>query len=297
MREHGGYDPVRYEAVSRVGRVVTAAEVPEVLAATHEHITNFAVGFVKIEGEEDDAVPAGSGTLVTAGGRHAILTADHVLEALPSSGEFGLVLPIARAEPLLNRYRLDAANVQRVRVAKASYDRNGPDLGLLVLGSPEVSKLGATKAFYNLNNRRDRMLSAPPAIELGGRFLVGMTAEWTSDLAPERGFTRVKAFRGLCGAGLLASERKTDTHDYLHFEAKYNELYEGPQSYQGFSGGGLWQIRMKEEDGKPKLSEVLLSGAAFYESEIVSDIRTIYCHGRRSVYEFAVNALAGTTAS
>lgn len=278
-------------------RVVTADEVPEVLAATHEHIANFAVGFVKIEGQEDDAVPAGSGTLVTADGRHAILTADHVLDALPNSGEFGLVLPIAGTEPRLHRFRLDAANVQKVRVAKASYDRNGPDLGLLVLGSPEVSGLVATKAFYNLNNRRNRMLSTPPAIEMGGWFLVGMAAERTSDLAPERGFTRVKAFRGLCGAGVVASERKTDTHDYLHFEAKYSGLYEGPQSYKGFSGGGLWQIRMKEDDGKLKLGEVLLSGVAFYESEIVGDIRTIYCHGRRSIYEFAVDALAGTTAS
>src|SRR6266550_6574503 len=72
---------VAKEAVSNVERVITAAEVPEVLAATHEHTANFAVGFVKIEGQEDDALSAGSGTLITSGGRYAILTADHVLEA------------------------------------------------------------------------------------------------------------------------------------------------------------------------------------------------------------------------
>ena len=277
-------------------RVVTAAEVPELLAATHEHTANFAVGFVKIQGQEDDAIPAGSGTFVTASGRHAILTADHVLEALPSKGEFGLVLPNPDTQARLHRYRLAASNVHKVTVGKASHDSNGPDLGLLILGSPDVAKLSASRIFYNLGSRRDKMLSDPPPIELGGWFLVGMAAEWTSDLPPERGFTRVKAFRGLCGAGVVASERKTDTHDYLHYEAKYDAAYEGPQSYQGFSGGGLWQIRMKEQNGKPIISETLLSGVAFYQSKIVGDLRTIYCHGRRSVYEFAFQALADAAA-
>ena len=278
-------------------RVVTAAEVPELLAATHEHTSNFVVAFVKIKGQEDDAVLAGSGTLVTAAGRYGILTADHVLEVLPSNGEFGLVLPNSGTLPRLHRYRLEASNTQKLRVAKASHDRNGPDLGLLILGNPDVSKLSVSKVFYNLGTRRDKMLSDPPPIELGGWFLVGMAAEWTSELPLERGFTRVKEFRGLCGAGVVATERKTNTYDYLHYEAKYNAAYEGPQSFQGFSGGGLWQIRMKEQDGKPIITETLLSGVAFYESEMVGDIRTIYCHGRRSIYEFAYQALAGTAAS
>ena len=136
--------------------MVTAAEVPELLAATHEHTANFAVGFVKIEGQEDDAVPAGSGTFVTAAGRHAILTADHVLEALPSKGEFGLVLPNPDTRPRLHRYRLAASNVRKVTVGKASHDCNGPDLGLLVLGNPDIEKLGASKVFYNLASRRDK---------------------------------------------------------------------------------------------------------------------------------------------
>lgn len=278
-------------------RVVTADEVPEILAATSERIAHFAVGFVKIVGQEDDAVPAGSGTLITAAGRHAILTADHALDALPRTGEFGLVLPISGTEPRLHRYRLDTAKVQKISIARASYDRNGPDLGLLVLGSPDVTKLETTKTFYNLSNRRERMLTGPRSIQMGGWFLVGMAAEWTSDLPPERGFTRVKGFRGLCGAGVVSSEYSAGAYDYLNFEAKYSELYQGPDSYQGFSGGGLWQIELRERDGKPDLGDVLLSGVAFYESEIVGDIRTIYCHGRRSVYEHAWDALANATAS
>lgn len=272
-------------------RTLTKQEVPQVLAATNERIENFAVGFVKIEGQEDDVLPAGSGTLVTAAGRYAILTADHVLDALPRNGEFGLVFPMAGIEPQLHRYRLDAEKVQKICVARASYDQDGPDLGLLVLGDPDVIRLKTMKTFYNLTSRRERMLSAPPLIGAGGWFLVGIAAEWTSDLPPERGFTRVKAFRGLCGAGVVTSEHEAGDYDYLHFEAKYDGLYEGPESYQGFSGGGLWQIQLKERDGKLELSDVLLSGVAFYQSEVVSDIRTIYCHGRRSVYDHVWNAM------
>lgn len=49
-------------------RVVTVAEAHELFSATHDYTANFAVAFVKIVGDEDDALPAGSGTLVTAGG-------------------------------------------------------------------------------------------------------------------------------------------------------------------------------------------------------------------------------------
>jgi hypothetical protein len=275
-------------------RTITLDEGKELFPEIHEYVTNFAVGFVRIEGDENDATPAGSGTLVKAEGRYGILTADHVLKALPSSGKSGLVFPIARTEPRIHRYILDAASVHKLCVGQASYNQSGPDLGILVLGNPDVGTLEATKIFYNLSTRRERTLSLPPEIERGGWFLVGMAAEWTSDLPVERGFTRVKAFRGLCGAGVVTTEYQTGAYDYLNFQAKYNDAYEGPTSYQGFSGGGLWQVRILDHDGKLEVDDVLLSGVAFYESAIVGDVRTIYCHGRRSVYERAYSALAST---
>ena len=124
-----------------------------------------------------------------------------------------------------------------------------------------------------------------------------LPAEWTSDLPVERGFTRVKAFRGLCGAGVVTSQHTRGDYDYLHFEAKYGGLYEGPQSYEGFSGGGLWQIQFTDQDGQLQISDSLLSGVAFYQSEIVAELRTIYCHGRKSIYENARDLLTSNKAS
>src|SRR5690606_2218837 len=112
-------------------RLVAVDEARTLLSETNEYTASFAVAFARIEDDEEDVVPAGSGTLVTAGGRHAILTADHVLDALPKKGEFGLVLPTVGTHPVLHRYRVNVANVSRITVGKASYDCNGPDLGLV----------------------------------------------------------------------------------------------------------------------------------------------------------------------
>jgi hypothetical protein len=78
-----------------VGRIVTASELPLLFEMTAARIGQFSIGFVKIVGDEDDAVIAGAGTLITAGGRSAILTADHVLAGLPKQGTVGLVFPEA----------------------------------------------------------------------------------------------------------------------------------------------------------------------------------------------------------
>ncbi len=258
-------------------------------------MANYTVAFVKIVGNEDDVRPAGSGTLVSAGGSYGILTADHVLETLPRNGEFGLVLPSVRKDPPVHRCLVDVQNIQKLTIGKASQDNNGPDLGLIVLGHHDYSWLQARKSFYNLERRREQMLSDPPVNKFGLWYVSGMAAERTSDLPPERSFTRVKGFHGLCCDGEVTAERTKGPYDYFDFEVKYHDEYDGPQSFEGFSGGGLWQIVLKEASGKLHISEILLSGVAFYQSDRVDDIRTIYCHGRKSVYEATYSVLVGAT--
>lgn len=56
-------------------------------------ISYFTIGFatLSVQGNVEDAVCAGSGTLVTVGSLHGILTAAHVLGNLPTKGQVGLV--------------------------------------------------------------------------------------------------------------------------------------------------------------------------------------------------------------
>lgn len=261
------------------------------LESAHENISDFSIGFVKmLDQPEPDAEIAGSGTLVKVNDVHAILTADHVIEHLPRSGEVGLVCP-SRISTRLHRVILQMELVTRVRVARGATPSKGPDLGLLILPREIVATLNAILSFYNLEKRRERMLTDPPGIEDGGWILVGMVHEWTRDVAPEKGYQRVKRFRSLSGGGIVTKEFTEGEFDYLNFQAKYDEAYDGPQSYEGFSGGGLWQVFAEDEGDEFRLSEYFLSGVPFHQSEIEGIQRTIECHGRKSIYQAVIDTM------
>jgi hypothetical protein len=140
---------------------------------------------------------------------------------------------------------------------------------------------------------RLRRLIKPAPLDYGIWVLSGFSGEWTSDGAPERGFQRIKIFKGGLGDGKVTREFECGGFDCLIFKALYNELYEGPERFGGFSGGGLWQLLGREVDGKLQITQRLLAGVAFYESELKKEgenvTREITCHGRRSVYKALVD--------
>lgn len=243
------------------------------------------IGFVKILHDESDAFAAGSGTLVTYADRFGILTADHVLEKLPICGEIGLILPVGPASKL-QRVTIAIEHTQRVTVGPASHNSNGPDIGVLLLSRNDARRLESEKPFYNLQTRQRMMLSSPPPISDGGWFISGFPAEWSGEEQSERNFTKVKIFGGICGAGVVTREESIGDFDYLHFEVNINNNYEGPhESFQGVSGGALWQIELKKTADTLRVARSFLSGVVFYESPISDGKRIIYCHGRRSIYK------------
>ena len=144
------------------------------------------------------------------------------------------------------------------------------------------------------------MLERPEAIQNGFWILSGIVSERTSDASPEGGFTKVKIFRGMHGAGSVTKEFDQGDFDYLVFEALYNEFYEGPESYEGMSGGGLWQVVVKPNGDKLVVSEYLLSGVAFYQSGKKQNdegevVREVICHGRRSLYQSLIDKVHAAT--
>lgn len=260
--------------------------------ATRE-LSDYVVGFVKLQetSTQIDAQLAGSGTLVEIDGTHAILTADHVLEHLPNRGEVGLILP-TRFQPQLHRFTLHMEFVEKLQIARGTHAVDGPDLALLVLPPFQVGAVKAIKSFYNLSKRRDQILSNLPAINVGAWVLSGMAHEWTVDTSQERGYAKVKVFHGLHGVGLVEVEYMRNGYDFLEFKAKYNENYEGPQSYEGYSGGGLWHLLIAQnEEGGLEVTDRVLSGVAFYQLPIENQIRTIKCHGRQSIYRNAIDRI------
>jgi hypothetical protein len=256
-------------------------------------LANFSTSFVNLDvhNEQADAGLGGSGILIFAGGKHAILTADHVLGYLPKRGEVGLVFSTMYS-PQVHSFTIDMAWTEKITIARGSTDFDGPDIGILLIPAPIASRIMVYKSFYNLSKRRDQILSCTPLIENGIWFLCGMPVEWTKDSPPVYGFQRVKEFRGICGVGIVTIEAEKKNFDYLTFEVKYNETYESPQDFKGMSGSGLWHIIVgKSEDGDPIVNDKILSGVAFYQSDIENGCRKIICHGRKSIYGAVVDTL------
>lgn len=269
-------------------------QVPQdVLEDAAKGISDFVIGFVRLleTGSGQDAELAGSGTLVQIDDTYGILTAYHVLDHLRNTDEIGLILA-TRLEPSLHRFTLKTDVIRPLKIAQGHEQSEGPDLGFLILPEVDVGPLKARKSFYNLSRRRERVLDNPPAHDEGIWFLCGFAGEFTREQPPERGYARVRVFRGACGAGWVDREYCVGDFDYFEFEARYGGINEPPQSFGGFSGAGLWQVPlMRIPEGVLKAKELLLSGVAFYQSARTEELRLVKCHGRRSIYLHGIQSV------
>ena len=272
------------------------------LQEIRDRIADYWAGFILVG--ENTASFLGSGTLVSIGETKAILTAGHVLDALPETGRVGLALP-TRYEPTLGNEGLLMEHLTGVCFGRGENGSDGPDLGLLVLPNPVASRvIPSTKNFYNLLLRREPALDPQRAIDRDGSgepasdgdlaetwILAGTPAESESDGPPESGFDQIKEFEGQAGLGTVVSANTAEGFDYLRFSAKYDENYEGPGSFEGFSGGSLWHLRGVLDEGEFIVRDWILSGVPFWQSEIAGAERIITCHGPKSIYERLIDKI------
>jgi hypothetical protein len=234
----------------------------------------------------------GSGTLVSVDDVEGILTAKHVLSSLKRAQHVGLVVPYGFKSEL-HHLAVDMKLCSEFALPAAGEPlETGPDLAILVPPPDVIGTLRAKKSFYNLARRQRDMFEKPQPLDRGFWVLSGSAAEWASDADPSRGFKSVKIFKGGIGAGVVTREYHHGNFDYLIYEALYNDLYEGPRTFGGFSGGGLWQLLVAPEDGKFRVTSRLLSGVAFFQSDLTASggeaVREITCHGIRSLYDVLI---------
>jgi hypothetical protein len=275
-------------------RTLSKSEFMPLAKNAFDDITDYSVGFIKsLPQEPNEAVLAGSGTLVSVNGVRAILTAQHVLANLPKSGHIGLLTPM-RFGSRIHRLTIDMQHVRKISIAKGDDDSQGPDLGLLVLAATDWSKLPTGKIFYNLSKRQDLILNKPPEENRGAWVLCGMVAERTDDLSNEdkKRYGKGKSFQGICINAVPTGHRDGPDFDYISVQVEYNESYEGPKSFGGCSGGGLWHLLVAEKpDGSLEIFTSILAGVAFYQSAKDGLRKTIVCHGRRSIYGKVIKAI------
>jgi hypothetical protein len=149
------------------------------------------------------------------------------------------------------------------------------------------------KSFVNLSQRRDRMLDNPPALDDGLWFVQGFLAYRTQDRGAMQGYRRVKEFRAQTSAGWAESAPGAEPYDYLAFPVSHGEGSAAPDDYRGTSGGGLWQVlgNLSASTGQLTATDYLLSGVAFYQDCIGGKPSAVRCHGRKSIYETAYEAI------
>jgi hypothetical protein len=253
-------------------------------------VAHFSVGFAMLTVRDsiEEAIPAGSGTLVSIGSLDGVLTAGHVLQNLPDRGHVGL-LRFPGHSALLQKQTIDMALADKVIIAADSPGPTGPDLGFLRLPPLNVENLRATNSFHNIAAKRDAVAAAQPAIAYIDA-VIGVVAEWTKDAVPTRPSTRYKNFELLFCGGKIVSKDSAGFFDLCRFEPSFQEGVPPPSSYGGVSGGGIWRIYF-EPDGSNHVHENRLVGLAFYEWPASDGSHHLICHGPRSIYDHLIDAV------
>ncbi len=245
------------------------------------------IGFVRIKAEAVEDSLLGSGTLVSYKGKHAILTAAHVVKHIKETREIGLCLQT-------NAHRLVIAT----SLLKETYigwsgttAQSGPDLALIELPSTCIGTLKARKSFCELSHMVDGNAVRPIGYD-AGIFLSALVGEWTQEGPSEVGFDATKGFGMLCGAvGRIEKYWKQGDFDFCSISVQCHR--DNPTNYQGASGGGLWKVIATSEDLQAaEVAETILCGVLYWQTRLTDKSRLIYCHAHESIYVNALNALS-----
>jgi hypothetical protein len=218
---------------------------------------------------------AGTGTLVTLGGRHHILTASHVWhDVLKTSSKIGVTLPA----DITHSFKMETSSIESVADLRPAAGGNewGPDLILLRVPSEYISEISAHRVFY------DKDVDGKPAPPGSGgcevRILKGTPAELATFEPKHADLNIVNFF-----SNVNAPFQTHNEYDFVDLDFD-TALPGNPKDFGGVSGGGLWDLQVfcSPESGKPDWTRQL-KGVAFWQKPPVGTIRTIRCHGPLSL--------------
>ncbi|MEY9463869.1 hypothetical protein ABH973_004282 [Bradyrhizobium ottawaense] len=253
-------------------------------AAVSDAMAAHTIGFARLEVRDhiEDAIGAGSGTLVSIGKVHGILTAAHVLTNLPDQGEVGIIE--YRGQTLHFRKRtIEMANAAKIVLRGDAYGPDGPDLAFLRLAADTIGWFKALGSFYNLLKHRSDASGSPPSPAFTDA-VVGMIDERTKDLPAERPRERRKGFEALFSNGTVSNERIVDGYDLFDFAPTDYPDFTLPGDYGGTSGGAVWRIYLKVDGEKPDIAGVRLWGMPYYQMKKEGGGHVLTCHGTGGIY-------------
>ncbi len=262
----------------------------ELLAEISETLHRYSVALIKVPTDGngmDGAFHIGSGTLVSIDKTYGILTAQHVSRSLDNHCSLGLTIGIEAQEVA---FRINKDYLHIIDVATPKTEEYGPDLSFIVIPTLHVGTIKALRSFYPLLFDKEFILQNDKT-DTDIWCLCGAPEIETKEESSER-FGKVLSFYDYCGFGGLPYHYDKDGYDYT--EMKIDNKQEGniPLRFNGMSGGGLWQVLITSStNGDVKVNNYLLSGVMFFQLPREGDNRIIRCHGRRSIYEYLINAV------
>ena len=225
----------------------------------------------------------GSGTLVDVEGTHHILTAAHVWHR--SSDAEQIVLPIA---DYASSFSIRREHISAKELWRDSDNEWGPDLALLTLAAPFVSRIKAHKSFVNLAQQRLSHAVRPSVTAKGFWAISGMVGKF-SEVQPSPNAKIIEAnIHARTFFSLMHQIHQRNGYDYLDLGAKLC-LPGVPSDFGGASGGGLWEVGLL----RTKSGEITWNGrrkfrgVAFWQLADPDGHKVIRCHGPRSIFENA----------
>lgn len=261
---------------------------PEIIEAVRRHIVDHSIGLLRINSPNGQPRFLGSGTLVERQDVRGVLTAQHVATAFPEGGTVGFGF---REDEHVLKVTSDRLDV--VVIATPSAPATGPDLAFVKFPPPEGSTIASVKSFVNLSHAEKRVQALGPETDRGFWCLAGVAAERVVREPSVTGFEHVLGCYGEIGwTGVDRRFEDASGFDFLELSVDYSSEDRPPQDFSGYSGGGVWHVPVRESaDGVIIADNPVFAGVAFYQSPIRSGRRLIRCHGPRSVYLLADQAI------
>ncbi len=258
-----------------------------------KEIADFEMGFARLSVQDrvEDAVCAGSGTLVKVGSMHGILTAAHVGSALPDKGRVGVVLHRKRSFEL-QRQMIEMQHVSKLTIAGDKFGPRGPDLGFIRLPPEDIGWIKALGSFYNLSKRREDVLAGKVPTSHYFDTISGMIDERTIDITPLIPSVRSKNFEAIFCGGQSGATVVENGYELFDFEVMETPGFALPSSFEGASGGAVWRLYCDVNDDKTTVMDKRLFGIPFYQSVTANKKRIITCHGPKSIYGLLLDKIA-----
>jgi hypothetical protein len=166
-------------------------------------------------------------------------------------GTVGLVR-FPSVEPPLQNYNLNLDLTQRVDLWSGK-ETEAPDIAFLKIPELDAINLKAKgSVFYNLGRERNFVISNPDHHMAKAYAVVGVIGEWTEVGPAMQAKGKKLIVGGLFGAAKFTREFKESETDLVEVAVDYATGPKVPKSYEGVSGGALWELHVELDKKKRK---------------------------------------------